>query len=362
MAAGTLTIRQLNRATLARQMLLERRAMPVHEAVEHLLGLQAQVPRPPFVSLWSRLQGFGRDALLSLLKSRKAVRATSMRGTLHVMSAADYQRFRSTLQAGLDYGLKMLGERVEGVDIARLVARGRRFFRKPQTFEAFREHLLAAQPAADVRALAYAVRTQLPLVQVPGDQPWGYPASPEFIAADTWLGDEGDASDVTDVLVRRYLAALGPASAVDVQTWLGLPNVRIALDRLRPTLSVFKGEGRNEIFDLPAAPRPPADEPAPIRFLPEWDSAIVSRADARFVAREHRSAVFRPGLRVLPTLLVDGVVAGTWKTERTARAATMTIEPFSALSRKARVEVEAEARSLLEFAEPDAARTEVLVR
>jgi hypothetical protein len=149
---------------------------------------------------------------------------------------------------------------------------------------------------------------------------------------------------------------------VDVQTWCGLPGARAALERLRPTLRVFKGEGRSELFDLPDAPRPSEDEPAPIRFLPEWDSAIVSRVDGRFVKREHRSAVFRPGLRVLPTLLVDGMVAATWKTERKRTNATLTIEPFSAFSKRVREQVDEEASALLRFVEADASQANVHIR
>jgi hypothetical protein len=362
MPADILTLRQLNRATLARQMLLARRAMPIVDAVEQLLALQAQVPRPPFVSLWSRLQGFERTDFVGLLEKRRLVRATTMRGTLHVMSTRDYQKFRATLQAGLATGLKILGQRMDGLDVARLVEQGRRFFATPRSFESFRDHLLEGQPGGDARAMAYAVRLQLPLVQVPSGGTWGYPTNPEFVAADAWVGKAGDRADHADALVQRYLAALGPAGAVDVQTWCGLPGARAALERLRPTLRVFKGEGRTELFDLPDAPRPGEDEPAPIRFLPEWDSAIVSRVDARFVKREHRSAVFRPGLRVLPTLLVDGMVAATWKTERKRTNAALTVEPFSAFSKRVREQVEEEASALLRFVEADASRTKVQIR
>ena len=362
MPGDVLTLAALGRATLARQLLLEREPMDAVAAVERLLGLQAQVPRPPFLALWSRLARVDRQEIVGLLRARRLVRATTMRGTLHVMSAADYQRFRTTMQAGLDYGLEMMGARLDGVNLVPLIDEARRFFRTPQPFEAFRDHLATLHPKADVRAMAYAVRMKLPLVQVPADLPWAFPSNPAFIAADAWLKKPSASKDATDALVLRYLGALGPATAADVQSWLGLPGARAALDRLRPTLRVFRSEKRAELFDLPDAPRPAAETPAPVRFLPEWDSAIVSRADPRFVRQAHRQAVFRPGLRVLPTVLVDGVVEGTWRTERKRTTGTLIVELFSTPSKTVRARLQEEAEAMLRFAEPESIRVEVSIR
>jgi hypothetical protein len=356
----TLTLRQLNRATLARQMLLARKRVTPVKAVEQLLGLQAQLPRPPMVGLWSRLERLEREDVVRQLLDRRIVRATTMRATLHLLSAADYLRFRGPLQAALDRAMPK--QRADGLDFDHLVDVGRSFFSTPRTFDAFRDHLETRHPKADVRAMAYAVRTRLPLVMVPTKSPWGFPVQAEFVVADTWLGNAPSDVRTTDALVLRYLEAFGPATVADMQAWSGLQGLKAVMEALRPKLHTFKGEGRTELFDLPDAPRPAEDTPVPVRFLPEWDNIIVSRSDARLLAPAHRPAVFRPGLRVLATVLVDGMVAGIWKTERKAAAATLIVEPFTPLPKRVRAEIEEEGQALLRFVEPDAPRAVVLVR
>ena len=355
-----LTVRQLNRATLARQMLLTRSATSVVQGTEQLVALQAQLPRPPFVGLWSRVAGVHRQDIIDALLDKRLVRGTSFRGTLHMMTTADFLAFRSALQPALDRGVTMLGERTAGVERDALLEIGRVFFREPRTFDALRDHLAAAFPAADVRALAHVIRMQVPLLQVPRRGGWGFPAAADFMAADSWIGRAG-ASATREDLVVRYLAAYGPASVADAQAWSGISGLRHAFESVRDRLIPFRGEHRVELFDLPEAPRPPADAPAPVRLLPEWDTAIVSRADARLLPAQHRSAVFRPGLRVLPTVLVDGTVAGTWKLERTRAAAALTVSLFAPQPLAVRRAIEAEADSLLVFAEPDAQSRQVTV-
>jgi len=286
------------------------------------------------------------------------VRGTAMRGTLHLMTAADFRRLRSPLQIGLDRGLAtVLRDRTAGIEMAPLLAGATAYFREPRTFDAFRDHLAEAKPATDIRAMAYAVRMQLPLLQVPTASAWGFPAQADFITADVWLGKPKGraAAGTAEELVLRYLAAYGPATVADAQAWSGIPSLKPVFETLRPGLVTFSGERGGELFDLPDAPRPDPDVPAPVRFLPEWDNAIVGRADARLLAGEHRSTVFQPGLRVLATVLIDGRVAGTWKIDRRTKAATLTVIPFTRLTAVARRPLEAEAAALLEFAEPDAA-------
>ncbi|MCA1584284.1 MAG: winged helix DNA-binding domain-containing protein [Acidobacteria bacterium] len=361
-AAETLSLRQLNRATLARQMLLARAQMTPSETVEQVLGLQAQLARPPIVGLWSRLAGVDRREVVDQLMQRRLVRAPAMRATLHVMTAVDYLRFRRTLQPCLDRAISVLKDRAADLELERLVELGRAFFATPQTFDAFRDALARRHPTADVRAMAYAVRTRLPVVQVPIHAGWGFPAQADFITADAWLGKSPADGDYADELVIRYLQAFGPATVADVQAWSGLAGLKRAIDSLGSRLREFGGPGRATLFDLPDAPRPDGTMPAPVRFLPEWDNVIVSRADERLVPREYRAKVFRPGLRVLPTVLVDGFVAGLWKVQRRGRAATLVVEPFAPLTKRARAEVEQEADTLIRFVEPDAARSTVLVR
>jgi hypothetical protein len=364
MTPDTLTIRQINRATLARQMLLARHRLPAEKAIEKLVAMQAQLPRPPFVGLWSRLEGFERAELAKLLERRKVVRSTFLRGTLHYVSAKDFLVLRPLLQPGLDAGLKaILRDRADRLDMDKLTAATRKILAKaPRTFEDIRG-ALASGASGDVRAMGYAVRLTLPLVQVPvgSEAPWSFPANCAFALADEWLGRPlpRPADDRPDALVLRYLAGYGPSNTAAVQAWSGLPKLGDALERLRPRLRVFRDEKGRELFDLPDAPRPDGDEPAPVRFVPDYDNLIATRADERFVAKKDRPRVFLSALRIAATVLVDGFVAATWKTERKKAAATLTVTPFAPLAPKARKEVIAEGEALARFLEPDAASSEV---
>jgi hypothetical protein len=344
-------------------MLLAREKTTALLATERLMGLQAQWPRPPFFGLWSRIEGFQRSELAGALRRRELVRATMMRGTLHVVSAGDYLRLRPALQPVLTRGMKsILRDRAAAVDVEALVAAARAYFEEePRTFTELRDFLMTLHPDGDERAMGFIVRTQLPLIQVPTEADWAFPAASDFAVAEAWLGAPlgGDASP--QALVLRYLAAFGPAAPADVQAWSGLQGLREALTALRPKLCVVRDERGRELFDLPDAPRPGEDVSAPVRLLPEFDNLIVSRADARFVADEHRSSIFLSALRVLPTFLVDGFAAGTWKIERKKALATLTLAPFAALAKKAREALEEEASALVRFAEPDASTFEVKV-
>ncbi|HVE78215.1 MAG TPA: winged helix DNA-binding domain-containing protein [Gemmatimonadaceae bacterium] len=361
-APETLTTRQLNRATLARQMLLARERTSPVAAIERLVGLQAQLARPPFVGLWTRLEGFGREDLLAPLRQRQVVRATMMRGTLHLVSAADYLALRGALQPMLARGLSVLGARAASLDVAALEADARAFFgAAPATFDALRTRFKARDPAADERAMAYAVRMYLPLVQVPTDAPWGFPAAAEFAVAEEWLGARlpADAAPA-EVLVRRYLAAFGPATPGDAQTWSGVHGLRETFAALRPTLVTFRDARKRELFDLPDAPRPPEDTPAPVRFLPEFDNLVLSHDDrGRVVAAEHRARVVLKNLQVRATFLLEGMVAGTWRVERKKNAAVLVLEPFATLTKKALAALQSEGDALLRFAEPEAEVREV---
>jgi hypothetical protein len=353
----TLTRQRLNRATLARQMLLAREKTTALRGIERLVGLQAQVAKPPFIGLWSRVAGFRREDLTGLLLRREVVRATLMRGTLHLMSAKDFVELRATIQPVLT----LLRERAKGLDVDRLVAVARACFEEqPRTFNDLRALLLKRFPKGDERAMGYAVRMHLPLVQVPSDAEWGFPGSADFALAEAWLGRPLGTEQKPHQLVLRYLAGFGPATPNDVKTWSGLTGVVEVLETLRSRLRTFRDERGRELYDLPKAPRPPEDTTAPIRFIPEYDNLMLSHADrTRIVADAHRSAIVTRNLQVLATFLVDGFVAGTWKIERKKASATLLIAPFGALTGKAREEVAAEGNQLLRFAEPEAERFEV---
>ena len=354
-------LRALNRATLARQHLLDRRAAAPHDALAELVALQAQAPRPPFVGLWSRVRDLTRETVVRSIRRRTIVRATTMRGTIHLMTARDFLRFRSCLQSGLDDVLAgILRARLAGLDMQALDQLGRAFFATPRTFDDLR-HELAEAGVRDVRAAAYAIRLRVPLVQVPEDASWAWPARARFQTAASYLGREPAATDGADALVLRYLAAHGPASARAVAAWAGMRELAGALERLRPKLTVVPGPGHTELFDLPDAPRPGPDAPAPIRFVPEYDNLIVTSADERVLPRAFRRAVFLPGLRVAATLLVDGFVHATWTSERAKDRARLVIRPLATMARAVRDEARAEGEALLRFLEPDARTFDVRV-
>ncbi len=365
MTATTLSTRQLNRALLARQMLLSREAGTPPGAVERLAGLQAQLARPPFVGLWTRLEGFRRGDLLNPLHRREIVRVTAMRGTLHLMTAADYLGLRGTLQPMLSRGMQsILRERATALDIAVLEKEARAFFGgAPATFDALRDHLKAKFPEGDERAMAYAIRMHLPLVQVPTDAPWGFPAAADFAMAESWLGTKISMEpEPAHELVRRYLAAFGPATPGDAQAWSGLQGLREVFETLRPELITCRDERKRELFDLPDAPRPPEDAPAPVRFLPEFDNLVLAHDDrTRVIAGEHRPKVVLKNLQVRATFLADGFVAGTWKIERKKKVAVLILEPFGKLTKPALAALEKEGDALLRFVEEDAEVREVRV-
>ena len=364
MPAPALTRRQLNRATLARQMLLAREPAGAVTAVERLAGMQAQEPRHPFTGLWTRVEDFEREKLLRGLRERRVVRATLMRSTLHLMSAADYVALRMALQPSMSVALRVLGARSQGLDLEAVLPAARKLLRDdPLPFDDIRARLQEQFPDVDDRALGYAVRTLVPLVMVPATgERWGFPRVCSFALAEEWL-DAPLAGDGLEALAERYLGAFGPASAKDMQTWTGIGGMKAVLDGMRERLEVLTEEGsRRELFDLPGAPRPDPDVPAPPRLLPEFDNLVLAHDDrSRVIADEHRPLVTTKNLRVKATFLLDGVVAGTWSIEVKRKVATLTLAPFGSLPKRARPELDAEAEALLRFAEPDAKAWDVQV-
>ncbi len=327
------------------------------KAVEQLLALQAQVPRPPHVALWSRLQKFDREHLLKALHTRALVRGTMMRGTLHIMSAKDFLAFRSALQPSLTAGMRSIVGKGPIPSIDTLITAGRSAFgRKARPFADVRAALQSRFPDAHERMMGYAVRMQLPLVQVPVEgEAWGFPPDSDFALAEHWLKTKVGPGAGLGSLIVRYLAAFGPASTADIQSFLGIRGVAEVLAPIRDKLLTFQDERGREVLDLPKAPRPGADVDAPVRFLPEYDSLILAHADrSRIVDEVHRKALVTKNLIVPATLLIDGRVAGTWKIERKRAAATLNLTPFVAIPKAARAAIEEEGDALLRFVEPDA--------
>ncbi|HTE64001.1 MAG TPA: winged helix DNA-binding domain-containing protein, partial [Solirubrobacteraceae bacterium] len=270
----TLTLKQLNRATLARQLLLARERLAPVDAVERLGGLQAQEPKPAFTALWTRLEGFERAQLHAALAQRSVVRGTMMRATLHMTSAADYAALRPSLQPMLTGAMQGILRQRGDVDVERVLPAARELLaERPRTFNDLRAELSERFPEYEHRALGYAVRMQLPLLMVPSEDRWSFPSDACFALAERWI-EEPLAGDDPAALVRRHLAAFGPAGAADIQAWSGLKGLKDTVDAMADELVAFK-HGRRTLYDLPDAPRPDEDTPAPPRLLPEFDSLLL---------------------------------------------------------------------------------------
>jgi hypothetical protein len=336
--------RALNRATLARQMLLRRERTAPLDAIARLAGMQAQLAKPPFVGLWTRLENFDAGDLRALIAKRQVVRATLMRGTIHLVTTDDFLAWRMPIQPVL---AAIGGEQ----DVVRLTPIARRFFdAEPCTFDALRKHLAERFPDGDARQMAYVVRMHLPLVLVPDDSPWGWAGNAPFAVAETYLGRKIAKSTDARELVLRYLAAFGPATAADFQTWSGLRTAKAVLDELRPQLVTFEGEKeKTELFDLPDAPRPDEDTPAPVRFLPEYDNLLLAHADrSRLISDDHRKRIATNNLRLPGTFLIDGTVAGMWTAPKKKGEKTG-LEPFVKLDRATKKALDEEASALAAF-------------
>ncbi len=351
--APVLDLRALSRATLDRQLLLRRSALPAHAAVEHLLGLQAQNVKPPYYALAARLDGFTPGALSGLMAEREVVRIVTMRSTIHTHTAADALTLRPLVQAARDRELGAFRKGLVGVDLDRLAVLARELVEaEPRTMKELREALLVEWPDADPQALAIAARCTLPLVQVTPRGLWGRSGQVALTTAEHWLDRPAEPVPTPDATVLRYLAAFGPASVKDMQTWAGLTRLREAFERLRPRLATFYDPNGVELFDLPDAPRPAADTPAPPRFLPEFDNLLLSHADrTRVVPAEYWGRAWQ-GNVAHRTFLVDGFLAGVWKIEDADGHHHLVIEPFGKLTKVEKDDVTAEGARMLDTMHP----------
>jgi len=342
-AVRVLTLRELNRATLARQLLLERRALPVPSAIERIAGMQAQWPPAPYVGLWSRLEPFDRSSLERLLLRRRVVKATLMRSTLHLVTARDYPTFAVALG-----GMRTWADAVVA-DGERIAAGIRELCRDhPITFREAIEHIEREHGHRGVHARRawHVARTRAHLHHAPETALWSARPTAVYVATDKPDGVDGAAARVE--LVRRYLGAFGPANRADLADWSGLrvADIAPALDALEPLRRFGSEEGR-ELLDLPRSPVPPADTPAPVRFLPKWDSVLLAHADRRRVLpEEYRKVVIGKNGDVAQTFLVDGLVAGTWETARRRDRVQLRLEPFAPLPRGVRAALDDEAARL----------------
>jgi hypothetical protein len=357
--------RALNRALLERQMLLSRVRLPVHDAVEHLVGLQAQATLPPYVGLWSRLEGFDPHELGRMLTEREVVRLTLMRGTVHLVTVPDALALRPLVQAVVERGHNgAFGRRMGGVDLGELAAAARELLAgEPLTARELGRRLVERGIGDDVEAIGNATRVHVALVQVPPRGVWGAGGHAKYATIEAWTGRGLEPSPSIDELVLRYLAAFGPASVMDAQNWSGLTRLGEVLERLRPRLVTFRDDDGRELFDPPEAPRPDPAVRAPVRFLGEYDNVLLGHADRRRVIPEDFpwTEMLAHG-RFVSNLLVDGMLRATWWIEREGRRrATLAIRPFGELSDRDREDVAAEAARLVDLIAADAGSRDVRV-
>jgi Winged helix DNA-binding domain len=287
-AAGTAAVLDrctLNRTLLERQLLLRRATMPVADAIEHLVGMQAQVPTSPYVGLWTRLAGFGADDLAELVRTRRAVRGPMMRATLHLATAADFVALRPVVQQALDREVFANGtygrEKLAGLDIDAVLAAGRALLdERPRTAAELRDLLAGSWPDRDPAALAHAVRCLPAVVHVPPRGLWGASGPVRMTTVEAWLGRSIAPDPDPDQMILRYLAAFGRATVGDIQAWSGLHGLREAVERLRPRLRIFRDERDRELFDAPGAPLADPGVPAPPRSCPSTTTYLSRMSTA----------------------------------------------------------------------------------
>ena len=345
-----LTLRELNRALLARQLLLERRRLPVARAIERVGALQAQWSPAPYVALWTRLRDFSIPQLERALAAKRVVKATLMRSTLHIVSAADYFAYAAAIVAARRARVERSfpDTTVDAVAVRLRQAAAE----PPRSWDEWRQLVigLAGRPIkpGEIWPLWTVGFMHAKLVHLPPSGTYGHYRTAQFTPADTWIGEPALVNEPMQHLLRRYLTAFGPATVDDMASWMGVPTP--AIRTVLPSLltRTFRDEQGRLLYDLPRLPLPGGDTPAPARLLPKWDSALLAYSPperARILPERWRKRVIAPNGDVAQTFLVDGFVAGTWKVEKKQLA----LQPFARLAKADRDELEAEAERLLAF-------------
>jgi len=358
--------RALNRALLERQGLLRRWTIAPLQAIERLVGMQAQEPYDPYIGLWSRLEGFQPGELGRLITDRAAVRISAMRATIHLLSAADCLRLCPLTQrvASRIFTSSAFARNLAGVDIDDVLAASRALIEeRPMTPSELGRQLHERWPDRDPTSLAAAARFLLPLIQVPPRGVWGQAKRTTVTTAEVFLGRPLEPEPSREDVVLRYLAAFGPASASDMRSWSGLAFGE-AIQRLRPQLRTFRDERGRELFDVPDGPLPDPDTPAPVRFLARYDNVLLGHADRRrIVSDDDRKGA---GL-LLSAVLIDGFGGGTWRLERERgrglerERARLVVRALRRIAPRDRRDVEEEGARLLEMLAPEASTRDVQV-
>jgi uncharacterized coiled-coil protein SlyX len=361
-AERVLTLRELNRAMLARQMLLERQKVDVVTAIERLAALQAQSAPSPYIALWSRVQGFDRAALWSAIERARVIRARLMRGTLHLVSARDFYAYAvatQDLQRGA-WNRLQVGRGVDPKAVARLAVA---FARTPRLKEDVVAHLTErlGSMGGPYRWLVWRfVSAHADLVSAPPGGRWDYGGTDApYVAARHWIkgGARPTGEEAIALLIRRYLAAFGPVTLADIAKFAGQAPARIrpVLDKMTPDLVTFADEQARVLFDLPKARRPDAETSAPVRLLPRYDEMLIAYQHRdRVIAAAHRPKMYSKNGIIEASLVVDGLVAGMWSLARTKTEAVVVIQPFGRLAPKDRAAALAEGEQLARFMAPDA--------
>lgn len=343
----TLTDRQLNRATLARQWMLERADVAIPDAVAFLLGLQAQTSAGPYQGLWNRLRGFRHEDLTALILDKSLLRATTMRTTLHLHTATDMRVIRPAMQPVLDRAwTTTFRRRVGDIDPDAVQRRGVELLdAAPLTSGALGKRLAETWPDAEPLGLAQLLHCRETLIQIPPTRIWGHGGPPLLSRIETWTGASlGPAIDLPD-LVLRYLAAYGPASVMDMQNWSGLTRLAAAFDVVKDQLVTYQGEDGRPLYDIQGGLLPDPDTPAPVRFMPEYDNVWLGFADRYRIQPELARSRMMLVNGYIAAYTVDGFISGNWTVSRKKDLLTITILPFRALTKAESADVEAEAHA-----------------
>jgi Winged helix DNA-binding domain len=340
----TLTQRELNRALLARQMLLERAPLTIPRALERMGGLQAQYAPSMYIGLWSRIQGFERDALTEALQRRRVVQGTLQRATIHLVSKRDYWPFEIAVRDARREAWRKPAGRAGS--IAKLPGAARKL--RPRLAEGPIERAELDKLVGGGAQVINGVGMYVSLVRVPPSGTWERRRADIYAAAEDWVGPPNvEYDDAVEHVIRRYLGGFGPAAIKDIADWTGLPGREITRALSRIKTREFAGPSKEKLVDLPRAPIPDGDTPAPVRFLPVWDATLLVHARSTGILPEkYRPRIFNTKTpHSVNTFLVDGEVAGTWRYDK----GEIKVQPYGKRDKATRRELDAEAEKLAVF-------------